>query len=65
MILKIEDIRSWDKDTIKSKISEQRSELFRVRMQRFSTGVEKPHIINVVKANIAKCSTVLTEKREK
>ena len=65
MILKIEDIRSWDKNTIKSKISEQRSELFKIKMQRFSTGVEKPHNINVVKANIARCSTVLNEKREK
>lgn len=65
MILKIEDIRSWDKNTIKSKISEQRSELFKIKMQRFSTGVEKPHTINVVKANIARCSTVLNEKREK
>ena len=65
MILKIEDIRSWDKNTIKSKISEQRSELFKIKMQRFSTGVEKPHSINVVKANIARCSTVLNEKREK
>ena len=65
MILKIEDIRSWDKNTIKSKISEQRSELFKIKMQRFSTGVEKQHNINVVKANIARCSTVLNEKREK
>ena len=51
-------------NTIKTKISEQRSELFKVKMQRYSTGVEKPHLINVVKANIAKCSTVLNEKRE-
>ena len=65
MILKIEDIRSWDKKTIKAKVSEQRSELFKVKMQRYSTGVEKPHFINVIKANIAKCSTVLNEKREK
>ena len=64
MILEVKDIRNWDKETIKNKISDQKNELFGIKMQRFSTGIEKPHSIKVLKSNIAKCCTVLNEKRE-
>lgn len=65
MILKVKDIRSWELETIRNKVTEQRTALFNLKMQRFSTGIQKPHAIKVLKANIAKCNTILNEKREK
>jgi large subunit ribosomal protein L29 len=65
MILKVKDIRSWELETLRNKVTERRTALFSLKVQRFSTGIEKPHSIKVLKANIAKCNTILNEKREK
>lgn len=62
-MLKMSDIQSWDEKMILSKVSELRTELFNQRMQKATTGLEKPHRVKVAKKDIARLLTVLNSKK--
>ncbi len=57
-MLKIEDIKKLDSKMIDSKITELRKELFEMRMQKVSGGIEKPHRKKDLKKDIARLLTV-------
>lgn len=63
MKLKFEDVKTWDDKAIQVKVSELRTELFNLNMQKAATGaVEKPHAIKIIKKNIARLLTAKNSK---
>lgn len=63
-MLKMSEIVEWDSKAIGSKISELRTELFNMRMEKAVSGLEKPHRIKVIKKDIARLLTVQNSKGE-
>ena len=56
--MKMEEIKKLDSKMIDSKVSELRRELFEMRMQQVSAGIEKPHRKKEIKKDIARLLTV-------
>jgi large subunit ribosomal protein L29 len=56
-VLKYSDVKSWDKKAINEKASELRKKFFELKMQRGTSGVEKPHELRIIKKNIARLET--------
>lgn len=61
--LKMSEIKDWDNKTIDAKISELRTELFTHKMQKTTAGIEKPHLLNDLKKDIARLLTVKNSKK--
>ena len=64
-MLKMSEIKNWDKLTIDTKISALRVELFSHRMTKSTSGIEKPHQLKDIKKDIARLLTVKNFKSEK
>lgn len=64
-MLKLSEIRNMDVGAIKGKIEDLKIELFNLRMQKVAAGVEKSHLFSDFKKDVARLSTVLTEKTRK
>ena len=62
-MLKMEEIKSWENKVVLSKISELRKELFAFRMQKTTSGIEKPHRIREAKKDIARLLTALNQAK--
>ena len=62
--MKMEDINKLDVKVIDAKVSELRKELFEMRMQKASAGVEKPHRKKEIKKDIARLLTAKNAKDE-
>lgn len=64
--IKFEEMKAWDAKAIDAKVSELRSQLFNIKMQKAATGaVEKPHTIGVIKKDIARLLTAKNAKGAK
>ncbi len=64
-MLKLSEIKSWDDTTITNKVSELKTELFNYRMQKTTSGLDKPHKVKEAKKTIARLLTTLNSRREK
>lgn len=64
-MLKAEDIKGMDKKAIEAKVKEFRVELFNLRMQKGTMGVEKSHTAKVLKKNIARLLTAANANQAK
>ena len=62
-MLKVSDIAAMDEKAITAKVSEFRNELFGLKMDKRTSGLEKPHKLKIVKKNIARLLTVLNQKK--
>ena len=62
-VLKYNDVKDWDADTIASKVSELKKELFKMKAEASVSGLEKPHQLKVLKKNIAKLLTAKSAKK--
>jgi len=60
--MKTSDIRKMSVNDINSKIAEIKTELFELRMKQATGTLEKPHMINSLRKDVARLKTVLTEK---
>ena len=60
--MKISEIRAMSKEDINKKIVELKKELFELRLKSSTGKLEKPHMINKLKKDVARLKTVLTEK---
>jgi len=56
-MLKMEDIKKLDEKMVDSKLTELRKELFEMKMQQVSSGIEKPHRKKELKKDIARLLT--------
>ncbi len=63
-MLKVKDLRNLSEEELKSKASSLYQELFKLNQQRYSGRVEKPHLFQQVKKEIARIKTILNEKSE-
>lgn len=61
-MLKMSDIQSMDKKAILGKVSEMRKELFNKNLEKYTTGLEKPHLMKHMKKDIARLLTALNKK---
>lgn len=60
--MKISEIREMSTEDINKKIVELKNELFEMRMKQATGSLEKPHMINKLRKDVARLKTVLTEK---
>lgn len=56
-VLKFKDIESWDAATIDSKVEELRRAIFTMKMKKTTVGLETPHVLKILKKNIARLLT--------
>ena len=61
-MLKMSEIKKLENSAIKQKVSELRKELFELRLQKNTTNIEKPHLLDNIKKDIARLLTVLNTK---
>ena len=60
--MKASEIREMSVEDINKKIAELKHELFELRMKQSTGNLEKPHMINKLRKDVARLKTVLTEK---
>jgi len=60
--MKTSEIRKMSVNDINNKIAEIKTELFELRMKQATGTLEKPHMINALRKDVARLKTVLTEK---
>ena len=63
MVLKAKDVRNMTGTEIEHKIASLREELFKFRFEQKTGRVEKPHRIRETRRELARCYTILTEKK--
>ena len=64
-VLKYSDVKSWDGKAIDAKVAELRKEIFKIRMQKKFSGVEKPHLLKIKKKNIARLLTAKNSNKKR
>ena len=60
--MKANELRNMTVDEIKIKEESLKKELFALRTEAEAGRIEKPHKINEVRRNIARCETIIQEK---
>ena len=60
--MKTSDIRKMSVEEINKTIAEIKTELFELRMKQATGSLDKPHMINAKRKDVARLKTVLTEK---
>jgi len=63
MTLKSNDVRNMTDAEINQKIFALREELFKLRFEQKTGRVEKPHLMRQARRDIARCMTILQEKK--
>jgi ribosomal protein L29 len=61
-MLKINELQELDQKALLAKLDTERKELFDLRMQKKTMGLEKPHKLIETRKNIARIQTVLSMK---
>ena len=59
------EMKTFDEKTIDGKITERREMLFKLRMQRGANMLEKPHLIKVIKKDMARLLTLKNRNTRK
>ena len=62
--MKTSEIRKMSVSDINKKIAETKTELFELRMKQATGTLEKPHMINKLRKDVARMKTVLTEMND-
>ena len=57
------EIRELSPAEIQTKLRETRNELLQLRLRKHTGQVEKPHMIRVLRKDIARLETILTQKQ--
>ena len=63
--MKTKEIRELSPAEIGTKLRETREQLLQLRLRKHTGQVEKPHNIRVLRKDIARLETILTEKNAK
>jgi large subunit ribosomal protein L29 len=59
------EIRDLAPAEITTKLRDTRAELLQLRLRKHTGQVEKPHTIRILRKDIARLETILTEKKSK
>lgn len=62
MAIKVNELRNMTVDEIKLKEETLKKELFNLRTEAEAGRIEKPHKLNEVRRDIARCETIIREK---
>ena len=62
-MLKVSEIAAMDEKAILGKVDELRKEIFTFRMDKKTSGLEKPHKLKIAKRDVARLLTVLNQKK--
>lgn len=62
-MLKMTEIKKLDSAAIKAKVAELKKELFDVKFQKHTTGIEKPHMLKTLRRDIARLLTALNSNK--
>lgn len=63
MAMKAKEIRNLTDEELGAKAQDSRAELFNLRMQQSGGGLEKPSRIRLVRKDLARVETILSERR--
>jgi large subunit ribosomal protein L29 len=63
-MLKTSEISKMSNKEIGEKVSSLKAELFNKKFNKFTTGNEKPHLVKVLKKDIARLLTVKNSKKK-
>ena len=63
--MKIQELRNLSKEDLLQKEKTLKEQLFKLNQERFSGSVQRPHMFSVIKKDIARIQTLLSEKKEK
>jgi large subunit ribosomal protein L29 len=63
--MKIKELRLLSGPDLIQKIKTLKDDLHKLNEQRYTGRVEKPHLFNLIKKDIARIYTILNEKKEK
>ena len=63
--MKSTEIRALSLEELKQKLADLKAELFNLRFQHAINQLENPMRINIVKKDIARVKTIMTEMNEK
>ncbi|MBL7664221.1 MAG: 50S ribosomal protein L29 [Bacteriovoracaceae bacterium] len=58
------EISKMDSNTLGKKITEAKAQLFNLKFQKHTSGIQKPNDLKVLKKDIARMSTALTLKKK-
>lgn len=61
--MKIQELRGLSKEELLLKEKSLKEELFKLNLQRYGHGVQKPHMFSHVKRDIARIQTLLNGAR--
>jgi large subunit ribosomal protein L29 len=61
-VLNFADIKKLDNKAIDAKVQEARTEIFNLRMQKNTAGIDKPHKFDIHRKNIARLLTAKNSK---
>ncbi len=61
-MIKANELRNMTVDEIAQKVEVLKKDLFDMRTEAKAGRIEKPHLLNVIRKDIARCETVLKEK---
>ena len=66
-MLTMGELKDLDEGGLKAKIDELKIEVFKLRMEKKSSGAQKPHLLKSMKRDVARALTVLSqlEKEQK
>ena len=63
--MKIAELRNLAKEELLQKEKALKEEVFKLNIQRYAGRVEKPHMFSLIKKDIARIKTILSEKKDK
>ncbi|MCR9205026.1 MAG: 50S ribosomal protein L29 [Halobacteriovoraceae bacterium] len=64
-MMKFAEVKDMDVASLDAKVSEIKREIFNLKMEKATSGLEKPHRLRVLKKNIAKLMTAKTAQQKK
>ena len=62
-VMKYAEVKDLDAAAIDTKVSEMRREIFNMKMEKATSGLEKPHNLKILKKNIARLLTAKAAKK--
>ena len=64
-MLKAKDLHNLSAEELKGKVTDLYQELFKLNQERYSGNVQKPHLFQQIRKDIARTKTILKEKSGK
>jgi large subunit ribosomal protein L29 len=63
--MKTKELRNLSEEELRQKERTLKEEIFKLNMQRYGGRVEKPHMFSLLKKDIARIQTILSERKNK